>query len=48
MLVRKLEDGRVGRVGRENVAQTNDRMIEFAQQVRQTLGNVLIEQEFHR
>ena len=47
-LVRKLEDSGIGRFGRKDVAQANDLMIEFAQKVRQILGNVLIEQESHR
>jgi hypothetical protein len=48
VLVRKLNDGLIGSFRRKDLAQTNDFMVEFSEQVREILGNVLVEEELHR
>ena len=47
-LVRKLEDRWITRIMWEDVAQADDLMVQFSEQVREILGHVVIEQERHR
>ena len=47
-LVRKLEDRWITRIMWEDVAQADDLMVQFSEQVREILGHVLVEQERHR
>jgi len=48
VVVRGLEDHRVGGVLRQEIAYAHDIVTEFAEQVAEILGDVLVEQEPHR
>jgi hypothetical protein len=48
VVVRGLEDQRVGGVLRQDIAQSHDIVTEFAAQVAEILRDVLVEQEPHR
>lgn len=48
MVVRELQDERIGRLQRKHIAQPQDFVAELSKQVAEILGDVVVEQEFHR